>query len=70
MAKFQNRQHEATSAQNRDLGMVEVREEVNIRPAIERLLEKDGVQPFDIRDNIVKFFRAYDECKEDQIMRM
>ena len=50
--------------------MVEVREEVNIRPAIERLLEKDGVHPFDIRDNIVKFFRAYDECKEDQIMRM
>ena len=75
MAKFQQK-HQATggSYANHDLSETQdngqINEEANIRPAIENLMAKEVENPREVREQIVKFFRAYDECKEDQVLRM
>ena len=42
---------------------------LNIKPAIIALAQKN-LKPESVKDQIVAFFRAFDEFKEEQVVRM
>ena len=68
MAKYKKKL--TTTSANNDLNITEqTNSEPNIAPIVENLLCKN-LSKDTVKDQIVNFFRAFDEHKEDQINRM